>query len=230
MGVTRRSLPIAPLALPSRRGLPLAGEAREVDTRHRPIYAVWEVTLRCDLACRHCGSRAGRARPDELTTDEALDLVRQMAELGVQEVTLIGGEAYLRDDWLDLIRAVTSRGMTCNMTTGARAFTRERAEAARAAGLEGVSVSVDGLRATHDALRAFDGSFDAAMAGMKHAAAAGLRVSANTQINRDNLAEIEPLFDALAGAGITAWQIQITTAMGRAADEPEILLEPFQML
>ena len=43
----------------------------------RPIYAVWEITLRCDLACRHCGSRAGRARPDELDTAECLDLVRR---------------------------------------------------------------------------------------------------------------------------------------------------------
>ncbi len=63
-----RSLPVAPVAAPSRRRLPLADAAREVDARWRPIYAVWEITLRCDLACRHCGSRAGRERPDELTT------------------------------------------------------------------------------------------------------------------------------------------------------------------
>ena len=89
-----------------RRRLPLAPEARPIDRELRPIYAVWEVTLRCDLACRHCGSRAGHARPDELTTEEALDLVRQLAELGVKEVTLIGGEAYLRPDWLAIIEAV----------------------------------------------------------------------------------------------------------------------------
>ena len=67
------------------------------DETSPPSIAVWEITLRCDLACRHCGSRAGRERPDELTTSEALDVVRQMADLGVKEVTLIGGEAYLRD-------------------------------------------------------------------------------------------------------------------------------------
>jgi MoaA/NifB/PqqE/SkfB family radical SAM enzyme len=43
-------------------------------------YVVWELTLRCDLACDHCGSRAGKARPDELSTDEALDVVRQLAD------------------------------------------------------------------------------------------------------------------------------------------------------
>jgi MoaA/NifB/PqqE/SkfB family radical SAM enzyme len=86
---------------------PLTAEARQVDRQHRPIYAVWEITLACDLACRHCGSRAGRQRPDELSTAEALDLVAQMAALGVKEVTLIGGEAYLRDDWLEIVRAMS---------------------------------------------------------------------------------------------------------------------------
>ena len=77
-----RLLPIAPTAEPARRRLPLAGESRPIDQRWRPIIAVWEITLRCDLACRHCGSRAGRQRPDELSTEEALDLVRQLAEIG----------------------------------------------------------------------------------------------------------------------------------------------------
>src|SRR5688572_23280889 len=84
-------LPIAPHAPAGRRRLPLL-PARGTDARYRPIYAVWEITLACDLACRHCGSRAGKDRPDELTTAECLDLVDQMADLGVHEVSLIGGE------------------------------------------------------------------------------------------------------------------------------------------
>jgi hypothetical protein len=77
-----RSLKLAPDALPAKRSLPLAPHARPQDAV-RPIYVVWELTLACDLACRHCGSRAGKARPDELTTEECLELVRQMAALGV---------------------------------------------------------------------------------------------------------------------------------------------------
>src|SRR5687767_14088537 len=144
LGPRPRSLPIAPLAEPARRRLPLAGASRAQDNV-RPIYAVWELTLRCDLACRHCGSRAGRARPDELDTAECLDLVRQMAELGVKEVTLIGGEAYLREDWLEILRASRARGMIATTTTGGRGMTAERARAAGEAGLQSASVSLDGL-------------------------------------------------------------------------------------
>src|SRR5712671_4515982 len=71
-----RRLPLAPHAAPGRRHLPLAPASRPRDRQARPIYAVWEITLACDLACRHCGSRAGRARPDELSTEACLDLVR----------------------------------------------------------------------------------------------------------------------------------------------------------
>ncbi len=224
------SLPIAPLARPARRSLPLAAEVRDIDRAYRPIYAVWEITLACDLACRHCGSRAGRERPDELTTREALDVVAQMADLGVKEVTLIGGEAYLRDDWTELVRAIRARGMLCSITTGGRAFTLERAEAAKAAGVQQVSVSIDGLRATHDAVRALDGSFDAAMASLANLRQVGMTVTANTQINRWNLAELEAVFEVLVEQGARAWLMQITTAMGRAGDEADLLLEPYQVL
>ncbi|HVR63770.1 MAG TPA: radical SAM protein, partial [Polyangia bacterium] len=187
----RRSLPVAPEAPPARRHLPLAPEVRRIDGV-RPIYAVWEITLRCDLACVHCGSRAGRARPDELTTAECLDLVEQMADMDVREVTLIGGEAYLRDDWLQIVRALRRRGIQATMTSGGRGLTAERATAAAEAGLQSVSVSIDGLEETHDRLRGVRGSHHAAMAALANLRAAGIITSVNTQINRLSTPELLP--------------------------------------
>ncbi len=230
LGPRPRLLPIAPTAAPARRNLPLANETRAIDQRWRPIYAVWEITLRCDLSCRHCGSRAGRTRPDELTTEECLDLVKQMAELGTKEVTLIGGEAYLREDWTDIARAVRAHGMDCTMTTGGRGLTYERVVAAKEAGIRSVSVSVDGLEETHDALRGVKGSFRSAFEAMAHLKRAGIPFSANSQFGRKSVKEMPAVFDRLIEAGIHSWQTQITVAMGRAVDEPELLLEPYQML
>ena len=203
---------------------------RAIDQAWRPVYAVWEVTLKCDLACRHCGSRAGRARPDELTPSEALDLVRQLAELGVREVTLIGGEAYLRDDWLDIVRAVRAHGMECSITTGGRGVTPELAGEAKRAGIQNASVSFDGLRETHDRIRALDGAFDSALAALRALRGAGIAVTSNTHINRQNLREVPELFELLVGEGIHSWMMQLTVAMGRAVDEDRLLLEPYQVL
>jgi radical SAM protein with 4Fe4S-binding SPASM domain len=230
IGERPRSLPIAPAAAPSKKRLPLADAARDIDRQWQPIYAVWETTLRCDLACRHCGSRAGRSRPDELTTAEALDLVRQMADLGVKEVTVIGGEAYLRDDWVDIVREIRTLGMQCTMTTGGRGLTKDRARAGADAGLMSVSVSVDGLREIHDALRGVEGSYDSAMAALDNLREVGIPVSANTQIGRASMREIPELLERLIEKNIHSWQLQLTVAMGRAADEPHLLLEPYQMI
>ncbi|HEX8791066.1 MAG TPA: radical SAM protein [Polyangiaceae bacterium] len=212
-----------------RRYLPLA-EPRPRDAQYKPLIAVWELTLRCDLACRHCGSRAGRARPDELSTDECLDLVRQLAELGTREVAIIGGEAYLRDDWLEIVRAIRSHGMLPTMTTGGRGMTRERAEGAARAGMHSVSVSVDGEEETHDRLRGVKGSHRAALAALANLRAAGIPVGANTQINRLSMPELPQVFERLAAAGIRSWQIQLTVAMGRAVDEPDVLLQPYDLV
>lgn len=225
------SLPVLPNAPPSRRHAVLHDEVRPIDRQYRPIYAVWEVTLRCDLRCLHCGSRAGKARPDELSTGEALDLIDQMAAMSVKEVSLIGGEAYLRDDWLQLIRRCRDRGILVQMTTGALGLTFDRLMAARDAGLQSVSVSVDGFEGVHDHLRGRVGSFAAVERTFGDLRKlGGVRITANTQINQASLKEIEPLYAWLIDQGIVAWQVQLTAAMGRAADAPDILLQPYQVL
>jgi radical SAM protein with 4Fe4S-binding SPASM domain len=224
-----RSLPLAPRAAPARRQLPLAGSVRAVD-QVRPIYAVWEITLACDLACRHCGSRAGRARPDELSTEQCLDLVEQMAALGVREVTLIGGEAYLRADWLEIVRAILKHGMTPTMTSGGRGIDAQLARDAASAGMAGVSISLDGLAETHDRLRGVRGSHACAVAALGHLRAGGVPVTVNSQINRLSMPELPELLELVARSGAHSWQIQLTVPMGRAADEPEVLLQPYDLL
>jgi radical SAM protein with 4Fe4S-binding SPASM domain len=225
-----RSLPIAPRARPALRRLPLADEARDVDRAWRPTYAVWELTLKCDLACAHCGSRAGRTRPEELDTAECLDLVAQMAAMGVIEVTVIGGEAYLRDDWLQIVRAIRASGMRCSMTTGGRGITADRARAAAEAGLQSTSVSIDGNEATHDRLRGVAGAYRSALAAAAHLKAAGIGLTVNTQINRLSMRELPDVLETIIALGGRAWQIQLTVAMGRAADDPALLVQPEDLL
>lgn len=196
----------------------------------RISYAVWEITLKCNLACQHCGSRAGHARAEELSTAEALDLVRQMAEVGIKEVTLIGGEAFLRPDWLEIAQAITDAGMVCGMTTGGFGISLETAQRMKAVGIKVVSVSVDGLEATHDRLRGKSGSWAWAFKTMGHLKQAGIPFGCNTQINRLSAPEFPRIYECIRDAGIFAWQIQLTVPMGNAADNHDILLQPYELL
>jgi radical SAM protein with 4Fe4S-binding SPASM domain len=200
------------------------------DTPDRPAYVVWELTLKCDLACRHCGSRAGKARPKELSLEQALEVVQQLADMGTEEVTFIGGEAYLYPEWLKIVEATAAAGIRCGMTTGARALTPSMARQAKAAGIHNMSVSIDGLEATHDKLRAVAGSWQSCLAAFGHMRDAGIVPFANTQFNRLNLPEIEDLAAILFEQKIGMWQVQITGPMGRAADQADWLLQPYDML
>ncbi len=196
----------------------------------RFLMVVWELTLKCNLACLHCGSRAGHARAGELTTDEALRVVRQLGQQSVREVALIGGEAYLRPDWDVIARAVTDQGIYCSMVTGGRGFDADLARRAKAAGVVNVAVSIDGLEEAHDRQRGVPGSFRSACQTLRHLRQAGLQASVNTQINRLSMPELEPLLDRLLAEDIWAWGVQLTVAMGRAADHPDWLLQPYELL
>lgn len=195
-----------------------------------PIYCVWEITLACDLGCKHCGSRAGKARPDELDTAQCLDVVHQMHEMGIREITLIGGEAYLREDWDQIASEITRLGMKCGITTGARNLTPDRIARAIDAGVRTISISIDGLEETHDAQRGAKGSWRSAVEAAQRVAASPMRLATNTQINKLSMPELPALADLLVEIGSKAWQIQLTVPMGRAADRPDLLLQPYDLL
>ena len=195
-----------------------------------PAYVVWEITLACDQPCAHCGSRAGPAREGELTTRQALDVVAQLAAMRTREVVLIGGEAYLHDGFLEIAAALKAAGIRPTMTTGGRGITAELARAMKSAGIHSVSVSVDGRERAHDLIRKAKGSYAGAIAALGYLKDAGLMTASNIHLNRVNQGDLEGLFDVLKEEGITAWQVQITAALGRAADRPEMLLQPYDLL
>src|SRR5512138_281709 len=115
-----------------------------------PRFCVWELTLACDLRCRHCGSIAGRARADELTPAEALDVARQLADMKCERLTLSGGEPTMRKDWDRIAAELTSRGVRVNIITNGWSWTAEHTRRAIDAGLENAAFSLDGPRAAHD--------------------------------------------------------------------------------
>ena len=206
-----------------------APDTQEIAVPH-PTHVVWELTLQCDLACVHCGSRAGHARANELSTDECYGVIEQFHELGVREITLIGGEAYLRDDWVRVAARITERGMLCTLVTGARALGDDRVRAAEDAGIASIGISIDGLERTHDAQRGWRGSWRAAVDAAERVARSAVRLTTNSQINGLSAPEIPALARLLRDVGSAAWQVQLTVAMGRSADRPQLLLQPPDLL
>src|SRR5258708_24009838 len=60
-----------------------------------PITVTWEITAACNIACVHCLSSSGRRRPRELTRQQSLALVDELAEIQVFQIHFGGGEPFI---------------------------------------------------------------------------------------------------------------------------------------
>ena len=195
-----------------------------------PAYVVWELTLACDHACAHCGSRGAQARQNELSTTEALKVADELVELGTREVVLIGGEAYLHEGFFKIARHLKDSGVIPIVTTGGWGIDLAMAHKMAQAGIARVSVSIDGMEVCHDRMRSKKGSFQQCLKALSHIHEAGMIPQMNSNFNRFNQDDLEELYLLAKRKGVKAWQVQITSPLGRAADRPQMLFQPYDLL
>jgi len=194
-----------------------------------PRSCVWELTLGCNLRCKHCGSRAGESREDELGLDECLAVADQLAALGCRQVTLAGGEPTLHPDWHVIGRRLADHGLRVNMISNGWRFGERQIEHAREARLTAVAFSLDGFEQDHDFVRR-EGSFARVVAAIDRCVAASLPTAVNTTVNRRNCRSLPALHRFLAEHGVFGWQVQIATPTGNLADNVELVLPPEDLL
>lgn len=199
-------------------------EENEV-TEYKAITAVWEITMACNMRCMHCGSSCTDALPDELTTAEAYEVCDDMGRLGVQWVTLSGGEPLTRKDWPLLAKRLKKNGVTPNMITNAWLIDEETVLQMKESGIGTVAISLDGLEETHDKIRR-EGSFKKNMAAFELLKKHGQYAGAITSINKANLAELPKIKETLVNAGVDSWQLQICIPMGNMKEHSDELVGP----
>ena len=183
---------------------------------YRLTRCVWEITLACCFACRYCGSKAGKARENELSTAECLRVADELIALGCRRVSLIGGEVFLRRDWKEIVGRLTGGGVAVNLITNGFLFSSRVLDDLKSLCIESVSVSLDGPREIHDAFRQ-DGSFDRVLDAVAALTGAGIPTSIITTLHSRNAGHLEELLETIQPTGIFAWQIQACSPMGNAA-------------
>ncbi|MCD7878464.1 MAG: radical SAM protein [Candidatus Gastranaerophilales bacterium] len=179
--------------------------------------AVWEITLKCNICCLHCGSSADiHSRPKELTTDEALDLIEQLSDLGCKRVVLSGGEPFLRKDWAVLALRIRDLGMNVSFISNGYVVNDDIIDLLCLIDPAGVSFSLDGGCAqTHDYIRGKEGVFERCINALRKTSQRGLYSSAVTSVHKKNIGELPQILDLLIENGVKAWQIQTATPQGR---------------
>ena len=149
------------------------------DMEYHLTRCVWEITLACCFSCRYCGSKGGKARDSELTTEECLNVADQLAELGCRRVSMIGGEVFMRSDWKEIVSALSRKNINVNIITNGFIFDENIIRSIKEVGVESVSVSIDGPKDIHDKYRQ-NGSFGRAVKAMEILCKADISVSVIT--------------------------------------------------
>lgn len=187
--------------------------------RYIPEIVGWELTLRCNLQCVHCGSAASpeTVRSCELTLPECKTVVKELVQLGTKRITLTGGEPFLCEHWEPLAHFITEQSVDVQFVSNGVLITDALAQRLQdLPGRVNVGVSLDGAVAeTHDSIRNCPGLFTKVLNVFERLKDHDIPVAVITTVHRDNFSELEALYKILSRAGIYAWQIQMAMPIGR---------------
>jgi radical SAM protein with 4Fe4S-binding SPASM domain len=184
-----------------------------------PLVVAWEVTRACPLACRHCRAAAQHvAHPGELTHDEGLALIDDLADAHPGAVLILtGGEPLTRPDTLALAESAVRRRLKVALSVDVGwLLTPATCRAICQAGVGAVSFSLhfpDGRRS--DAFASTPGFHAAALEGLANLRAAGQHVQLHTTVMRSNVSLLPRMHRLAAELGVGAWELFFLVPTGR---------------
>jgi radical SAM protein with 4Fe4S-binding SPASM domain len=186
-----------------------------------PHVVAWNLTRRCNLECAHCYISAGprESATSELSTDECRRIVDELIAVNPAPLVILsGGEPLLRDDLTEIAGYAAAKGATVVVGTNGTLLTDERIAGLKAAGVQGVAVSIDSLQPRyHDNFRHGKGSLDDTIAALGRLRAQRLDFIVQTTATKGNRAELERLASWSAEQGAVAFNCYFLVATGRGA-------------
>jgi radical SAM protein with 4Fe4S-binding SPASM domain len=199
-----------------------------------PSHPVWEMTTACNLRCIHCHASGGKPAPDELSTEEAKRMLSQLAEIKeFRMMAFTGGEPLVRDDLFELLAYSQALGFTNTMATNATLIDDAVAKRLRRCGVVIAAVSLDGFDAkTHDMVRGSQGSFQAALDGIRALRRAGILLHVNITAMEYNMNQIEQLMTLIdkLGTGILLMYQLVPVGRGRGISAATLDLDANEQL
>ncbi|MCX7679377.1 MAG: radical SAM protein, partial [Spirochaetes bacterium] len=164
-------------------------------SERKPI-VVWNVTRSCNLNCIHCYTDSSHIKySDELSTDEGIELIEDLASFEIPSLLFSGGEPLLRKDLFLLIETASKKNIRSVISTNGTLIDRPIAQLLKDAGIVYVGISLDGMERANDDFRGQKGAFARAMKGFEHCVAIGLRVGLRLTLTKRNFKDLSEIFD-----------------------------------
>lgn len=194
-----------------------------------PTLVQWMATLRCDLSCSHCLAVSQDSGFSDMPLPTVRRLIDEIAEMGVPEFLVTGGEPLTREDLPAITDYLGHMGQNWTLNTAAMPSANQRkALAENSPGF--VAVSLDGPRQIHDSFRGKNGAWKEAMEAIRYfRTLPGVRVCAGTTVTSLNYHYLEETFHLVTSSGVDQWGIHLLVPEGRAAFRTDIFLSKHQL-
>ena len=208
----------------------------------------WESTLRCNVHCLHCGSdcSSSEVTPD-MPAEDFLRVIDQSVTPHVDPhkvlIIISGGEPLMRTDLAEVGKALYQRGYPWGMVTNGLALTPKRFQELMQSGLRSMAISFDGMKDNHNWMRQHPLAFEGATRAIKLAAEYNRMIVEKTSlpskgearrglliwdvvtcVNQRTINQLDEMREYLWSIGVRNWRLITIDPMGRAADNPELLL------
>lgn len=213
------------------------GRRENVIRKQYPILQqlFWECTLRCNLRCRHCGSdcKIEDTRNDMPLADFLRVLNEVCQEMDSHQMLVIttGGEPLVRPDISACGRAIKEHGFYWGLVTNGMLLTDDCMTELLEAGLDAISVSLDGLKDEHNWMRRHEQSFCKAVDAIKLVVQHEDHLSSDviTCVNQRNFHQLSELRDFLLRLGVKRWRVITVFPSGRAKEDEDLQLSDSQV-
>lgn len=234
--ILKKSDDIGYLGLKKWLALRAANELRKERVAVHPLRMLaWECTLRCNLQCRHCGSdcRAHSIHPDMPAADffRVLDSISPKIDKNHFHVALAGGEVLLREDLREIGAGIQKRGYPWTFVTNGFLLNDEKLAELCDVGLNGVMLSFDGPAEIHNDIRQNPQAYDYAVNALQSLSRCKRldRFSISTCVTPRLLPHLWAFRDFLIDNGCQDWHLTPIAPIGRAAEQPDMLLNGRQI-
>lgn len=182
---------------------------------HAPV-VIWNVCMHCNMECPHCYAAAvAEPSPTDLSHEEGLRLLDELASCGIRVVIFSGGEPLMREGLIDLIRHARNLGMAPQLSTNGVLLDEDIAAQLADAGVAYVGISIDGLPEFNDAYRGLEGGHEAALRGLRNAKQAGMKTGLRMTLSTRNVGEISEMINVAQKANVDRFYVSHLVYSGR---------------
>lgn len=182
----------------------------------------WSITGRCNYNCRHCFMSAPDYHGEDLTMEQCIRILDELAACGIRMVSLTGGEPLVSPHFYDILDEIRKRGIILStIYTNGKLVDDELLDELESRGMHpNFHISFDGI-GWHDWIRGEEGAEEEAVRAFRLLKKRGYEISTSFCLHRHNYNDLRENINFLASLGLKHVKMNVTTPTGLWKNETE---------